>query len=47
MSNQINESKKNIYCCFSNDNINIETSIGLAFLDFVNRKKKEGNSYGN
>lgn len=32
-----------VYCCFSNDNLDIENSIGLAFIDFVNKKKQEKN----
>ena len=37
------ETKKDdfkIYCCFSNDGQDVESMIGLVFLDYLNKKSK-------
>lgn len=39
-----NKNKKKdfkIYCCFSNDENDVEKTIGLIFIDYVQQKIKE------
>ena len=30
-----------IYCCFSNDSQDVESVIGLIFIDYLNKRLKE------
>ena len=36
-----------IYCCFSNDSQDVESVIGLIFIDYLNKKLKESSNQGN
>lgn len=42
MTNKKNDDFK-IYCCFSNEGQDIESIIGLVFIDYLNMKSKENN----
>lgn len=39
--NKIKEKDFKIYCCFSNDENNVEKMIGAIFIDYVKEKIKE------
>lgn len=36
-----------IYCCFSNDSQDVESVIGLIFIDYLNKKLKESSNPNN
>lgn len=36
-----------IYCCFSQDSQDVESVIGLIFIDYLNKKIKESNKNNN
>lgn len=36
-----------IYCCFSNDSQDVESVIGLIFIDYLNKKLKESSNQSN
>lgn len=36
-----------IYCCFSNDSQDVESVIGLIFIDYLNKRLKEGSDQSN
>lgn len=39
--NKVKDTNFKIYCCFSNDKLDLEKTIGLVFIDYIKQKIKE------